>query len=84
MVLLSPASPFILGSVKGLAGETKILMVPRWTFFLLTTNASRVLPRLKTKAELVGVVWAEFVTTSNIHQRKSSVEGIGGHSAERA
>ena len=26
----------------------------------------RDLPRLKTKAEWVGVVWAEFVTTSNI------------------
>ena len=47
----------------------------------------RVLPRLETKAEQVGVVWAEFGTTSTfgmIHQRKTSVEGIGGHSAERA
>ena len=50
---------------------------------------SRFLPRLKTKAEQVGVVWAEFVATSNIwddtsDQRKTSVEGVGGHSAERA
>ena len=31
----------------------------------------------------MGMVWAEFVTTS-ICQRKASEEGIGGDSAERA
>ena len=34
----------------------------------------------------MGVVWAEFVTTSNtlVDTSKETMEGIGGHSATRA
>ena len=35
----------------------------------------RVLPKLKTKAERVGVVWAEFMTTSNIWDATSKCRG---------
>ena len=48
---------------------------------MVITCISRVLPRLKTKAERVGVVWAGQ-TFGMKDQRKTSVEGIGGHSRE--
>ena len=38
---------------------------------MVITCISRVLPTLKTKAERVGVVWAGFVTTSNIWDERS-------------
>ena len=44
-------------------------------------------PQDKMKAQRMGVVWTEFVTTSIIwlpHQRNRTMEGIGGHYAERA
>ena len=41
-------------------------------------------PQDKMKARLVGVVWAEFVTTWFPHQRNRAMEGMGGHYAERA
>ena len=46
----------------------------------MNVRECRVLPRLRTKVEWVGVVWAEFVTFGIIHERKSSMEGMGGHS----
>ena len=38
-----------------------------------TTTPDRVLPRLKTKAERVGMVWVKFVSTSNISDEKTSI-----------
>ena len=46
---------------------------------LKNANNFRVLPRLKTKAEQLGVVWEEFATTSNIWDDTSKEKWCGRH-----
>ena len=60
---------FVDTEVKSLILDTPYVVNTQLpTHYLLEGKLRRirVLPRLKTKAERVGVVWAEFVSTSNI------------------